>query len=159
MAITMNDLTVNFSHLDRDTLLEDWQWLIGPSKLPTLLTAAGDAFIQDADDGTVHFLDVGRGEIHAVAGSDEELRSLLASKDFVVNYLAVQMVGAMMKAGRRLEPSQIYSFKVPPVLGGQYDLNNVEATEIAVHFSLAGQLHEKVRNLPPGTPIDRFTIG
>lgn len=155
----MNDLTVNFSHLDRDTLLKDWQWLIGLSKLPILLTAAGDAFVQDADDGTVYFLDVGRGEIHAVAGSDEELRSLLASKDFVVNYLAVQMVGAMMQAGRRLEPGQIYRFKVPPVLGGQYDLNNVEATEIAVHFSLAGQLHEKVRNLPPGTPIDRFTIG
>jgi len=159
MAITMNDLTVNFSHLDRDTLLEDWQWLIGPSKLPILLTAAGDAFVQDADDGTVHFLDVGRGELHAVAGSDEELRSLLASKDFVVNHLAVQMVGAMMQAGRRLEPDQIYSFKVLPVLGGQYDLNNIEATDIAVHFSLAGQIHEKVRDLPPGTPIDRFTIG
>ncbi len=158
MAITMNDLTVNFSHLDRDTLLGDWQWLIGPSKLPILLTAAGDAFVQDADDGTVYFLDVGKGELHAVAGNDDELRSLLGSKDFVVNHLAVQMVGAMMQAGRRLEPGQIYSFKVPPILGGQYDLNNVEATDIAVHFSLAGQIHEKVRDLPPGTPIDRITI-
>ncbi len=62
----MNDLTVNFSHLDRNTLLEDWQWLIGPSKLPILLTA-GDAFVQDADDGTVHFLDVGVGQMHPVA--------------------------------------------------------------------------------------------
>ncbi len=158
MAMTMNDLTVNFSHLDRDTLFEAWQWLIGPSKLPILLTAAGDAFVQDAEDATVHFLDVGAGQLHPIAGSAEELSSLLANKDFVVNHLAVQMVGAIMQAGRRLEPGQIYSFKVLPVLGGQYDLNNVEAMDIAVHFSLAGQIHEKVRNLPPGTPIDGFRI-
>ena len=155
----MNDLTVNFSHLDRDTLLQDWFWLIGPSKVPILLTAAGDAFVQDADDGTVHFLDVGTGQLHPIADSPEELRTLLANKEFVVNHLAVQMVGALMQAGKRLEAGQIYSFKVPPVLGGQHALENVEVTDIAVHFSVAGQIHEKVRNLPPGTPVDGFTIG
>jgi len=84
---------------------------------------------------------------------------LLANKEFVVNRLAVQMIGALMQAGMRLEAGQIYRFKVPPVLGGQYALENVEVTDIAVHFSIAGQVHEKVRNLPPGTPIDGFTIG
>lgn len=77
----------------------------------------------------------------------------------MVNRLAVQMIGALMQAGMRLEAGQIYRFKVPPVLGGQYALENVEVTDIAVHFSIAGQVHEKVRNLPPGTPIDGFTIG
>ena len=159
MAITMNDLTVNFSHLDRDTLLEDWSWLIGPARLPILVTAAGDAFVQDADDGTVYFLDVGAGQIHPVASNPEELRSLLADKEFVVNRLAVQMVGALMQAGMKLEPGQVYSFKVPPVLGGQYALNNVEMTDIAVHFSVAGQICRQVRDLPEGTPIDSITIG
>jgi len=158
LAITMNDLTVNFSHLDPDTLLEDWSWLIGLTRLPILVTAAGDAFVQDADDGTVHFLDVGAGQIHPVAGSSEEFRTLVADKEFVVNHLAVQMVGALMQAGMRLGQGQIYSFKVPPVLGGQYALDNVEMTDIAVHFSIGGQICWQSRDLPEGAPVDGFTI-
>lgn len=158
MAITMNDLTVNFSHLDPDTLLEDWSWLIGLTRLPILVTAAGDAFVQDADDGTVHFLDVGAGQIHPVAGSSEEFRTLVADKEFVVNHLAVQMVGALMQAGMRLGQGQIYSSKVPPVLGGQYALDNVEMTDIAVHFSIGGQICRQSRDLPEGAPVDGFII-
>ena len=158
MAITMSDLMVNFSHLDRDTLLEDWAWLIGPTKLPILVTAAGDAFVQDADDDTVHFLDVGAGQIHQVADDPEGLRSSLANKEFVVNHLAVQMVGALMQGGIKLGPGQIYSFKVPPFLGGQYALDNVEVSDIAVHFAITGQVCRQVDDVPPGTPVEGFTI-
>ena len=159
MAITMNDLTVNFSHLDRDTLLEDWSWLIGPNKLPILVTAAGDAFVQDTYDGTVHFLDVGAGQMRPVAGDPDELHSLLANKEFVVNHLAVQMVRALIQSGMRLDAGQIYNFKVPPILGGKYALENVEVTDSAVHFSLTGQICRQAQDLPEGTPIDGFTIG
>lgn len=46
--MTINDLTVNISHLDRETLLSEWQWLIGTTKFPILATLAGDAFVQDS---------------------------------------------------------------------------------------------------------------
>ena len=42
MPLTMNDLTVNFSHLDQARILDDWRWLIGPNRLPILISAAGD---------------------------------------------------------------------------------------------------------------------
>ncbi len=158
MKVTMNDLTVNFSHLDRDTLLEDWRWLIGPSKLPILLTASGNAFVQDADDETVHFLRIGTAELLPIAENEDAFRALLGDDAFVTNYLAVQMVGAMMQKGTRLGPGQIYSFKILPTLGGQYALENVEATDISVHFSLSGQMQQKISALPPGTVIDSFSI-
>jgi hypothetical protein len=50
-AITLNDLTVNFRHLDPMALLDDWRWLIGERKRAVLITALGDAFVQDPDDG------------------------------------------------------------------------------------------------------------
>ena len=52
MRITLSDLTVGFDHLDRAHLLEDWRWLIGSSKQPILLSAVGDAFVHDENDGT-----------------------------------------------------------------------------------------------------------
>jgi hypothetical protein len=148
MVITMKELAINFNHLDYNTLLKDWQWLIGSSKLPILLTAAGDAFVQDAKGGPIHFLDVGKRELNTVAGNDNELHSLLTSKDFVANHFATENVRALIQAGMRLRPGQIYSFKVLPILGGQCTPENVEMSEIASHFSLVGQIHQKIKGLP-----------
>ena len=49
--MTLADLTVDVDHLDRDRLLDDWRWLIGSAKRLVLVSAIGDAFLQDTDDG------------------------------------------------------------------------------------------------------------
>lgn len=158
MVITMKELTVNFNHLNYNTLLADWHWLIRPSKLPILLTASGNAFVQDAEGGPIHFLDVGRGKLHAVAADDNELHSLLTSKGFVATYFNIENVQALIQAGARLRPGQIYSFKILPTQGGQYATENIEATDISVHFSLTGQIQQKIIALPPDAPTDGFSI-
>ena len=156
--MTLDDLTVNFSHLKREEILSDWVWLIGKNKLPILLTASGDAFLQDTNDNSISILDVGAGEVHNVAGSFEEFKELLSDKEFVVNYLAVDMVGDLMQNNIVLNQGQIYSFKKPPILGGEYILENIEPTDIEVHFSITGQIHKKVKDLPAGTPINEVSI-
>jgi hypothetical protein len=158
MAITLDDLTVNFKHLKREDLLSDWQWKIGNTKLPILLTASGDAFVQDTKDGSVHFLDVGAGNLAKVAESVDAFQSLMADKKFVSDHFAVAMIADLKRSGHSLKNGQIYSFKKPPVLGGKYELQNIEPTDIEVHFSIAGQIHEKVSKLKPGTKIDGVTI-
>ena len=65
--MTLDDLTVNFEHVNREGLLSDWIWLIGESKLPILISTIGDAFLEDTDDGTVHHLEVAAGQISRVA--------------------------------------------------------------------------------------------
>jgi hypothetical protein len=156
--MTLDDLTVDFRHLDRRSLLQEWEWLIGSTKLPILLTASGDAFVQDVEDGSVYVLDTGDGSIHQVASSLENFQSLLGKRDFVASYFAVQMLGDLLAAGQRLSPGQIYSYKQPLVLGGQCALDNIECTDIAVHFSIAGQVHRQVSGLPAGTHIAGTSI-
>ena len=95
--MNLDDLTVNYSHLKREEILSDWVWLIGKNKSPILLTASGDAFLQDTNDNSISILDVGAGEVHNVAESFEEFKELLSDKEFVVNYLAVDMVGELIK--------------------------------------------------------------
>jgi hypothetical protein len=158
MAITLNELTVNFDHLERERLLEDWRWLLGPAKQPVLLTAAGDAFVQDEMDGSILLLDVAAGELLRVADDLEGFQALLADREFVTNHFAVEMVAGLRDAGVTLGRGEIYSFRHPPVLGGEYTLENVEPTDIEVHFSLAGQIHRQVRDLPPGAVIRKINI-
>jgi hypothetical protein len=158
MGITIDDLTVNFDHLDQMKILERWTWLIGPSKFPILLTSVGDAFVKDVNDGSIHWLAVGTAELRPIASDLEEFRSLLTDEAFVLDYFAVEAVLALVQAGLVLGPGEIYSLKVPAVLGGKYALDNVAPTNILVHFSLTGQIHEQVKDLPPGTKITGFNV-
>ncbi|MFN8009918.1 MAG: DUF1851 domain-containing protein [Holophagaceae bacterium] len=156
MPITLEDLTVNFRHLNASTLLEDWEWLLGTKKLPILLAAIGNAFVQDVEDGRVHVLDVGSGELRFIAEDSESFRKLLNHREFVADEFVVQIIGDFLLEGPRLLPGQIFSFKRPPVLGGEYAAENLEPTDIEVHFSVLGQIHQQVREMPPGTPISEI---
>ncbi|GLS26416.1 T6SS immunity protein Tdi1 domain-containing protein [Marinibactrum halimedae] len=157
-GMTMNDLTTYFQHLDKAEIVADWEWLIGKGKLPVLITASGDAFLQDSNDGSIYFLDVTAGEFSLVTKSPEEFQLLLSNKEFVSNHFFVQMIGEMKRVGVNLEKGQVYSFKVPPALGGKYEMDNVEVTSIYVHFSVNGQIHKQIKDVPPGTKIDQVTL-
>lgn len=89
-----------------------------------------------------------------VADSIEEFQNLLSDKDFVVRYMAVEMVGDLIQAGQVLEKEQIYSLIIPLVLGGEYTLENLEITDIEVHFSILGQIHQQVKDLPDGASVN-----
>jgi hypothetical protein len=153
VRITLSDIIVSFDHLDRNHLLDDWRWLIGPSKQPILLSAVGDAFVQDETDATIHLLDTAAGSCGLVAADEDEFRALLSDSQWVTDHLAVRVIADFLTNGLRLEPGQIYSWKRPPVLGGEYEFDNAHTTDITVHFSVTGQIHEQVRSLPPGTPV------
>jgi hypothetical protein len=51
---------------------------------------------------------------------------------------------------------QVYDFTPPPVLAGGFDVANVTAMDFVVSLHIAGQLHEQVRDIPPGTAIREF---
>jgi hypothetical protein len=138
--MTLDDLTVNFSHLKRDSLLTDWEWLLKGEYLPILLSASGDAFVQHIGNSQIWWLDTGGAEFSKVAESPEEFNRLLSDKEFVVDCFAVQMVGDLIKSGKTLQQGQIYSLEKPFLLGGEYELDNIEPTDIEVHFSLTGQI-------------------
>jgi len=142
--MTVNDLTVKIDHLDCANLLSDWHWLIGDAKLPILATLAGDMFVQDVADSTIHFLDVVEGTCTEVAADEGSFRALLCDRDFVMKY---------PPAG------QILSWRLPPVVGGSCTADNLDQTDIEVHFSMLGPIWRQASSLPPGTVINKFTTG
>ncbi|USD22511.1 hypothetical protein MJO52_05110 [Microbulbifer variabilis] len=102
--ITLNEITISIQSFDRDSLLSDWSWLIGKTKLPVLATAMGDVFVQD---------------IHSsIVSNGEESQRLLAQKEFILENISVQVIGELRASGNIFEPNNVYSFKTPPILGG-----------------------------------------
>ncbi|EGA71377.1 hypothetical protein VISI1226_14586 [Vibrio sinaloensis DSM 21326] len=138
--MTLDDLTVAFSHIDRNSLLSDWDWLLQGAFLPILISASGDAFVQHVNNGQVWWLDTGGGELIQVSDSVDEFKVKLSNKEFVAEKFAVQMIGDLIQSGKSLSHGQIYSLSKPWLLGGEYEISNIEPTDLEVHFSLLGQI-------------------
>ncbi|MFM2591776.1 T6SS immunity protein Tdi1 domain-containing protein [Vibrio harveyi] len=84
-------------------------------------------------------------------------------EDELVNYtneaLAVEFFSEWLATGN--EPpasSQCVGYKKPLFLGGADIVANLELIDLEVYWGISGQLLEKVRGLPPGTPISNITI-
>ena len=149
--ITLNDLIVRCGELEPESLLSSWRWLIGDGKTPVLVTVMGDACVLDTEDGSVHLLSVGPGTIETAAESFDEFREFLADPDFLMEHFVPGLVADLRARGLVLERGKVYGFKMPPILGGEYVLENLEPTDIAVHFELTGQIYEQARQVPAGT--------
>ncbi len=153
MKITWKDLSINFSSIDGDKLLTDWIWLIGKDKQPIMVTSIGDMFLQDLN-GKIYWLNVGEGLLDIVSENIDDFKSKLKDESQVDEWFMIGLVQEIKESGLELAEGKLYGFKKLPVIGGEYRPDNFELTDLEVHFSLAGQIHQQIRDLPDGTKVN-----
>jgi len=157
MHITWNELTVDFQKHGAENLLQEWRWLLGDSMQLLLVSALGDMFLAD-DKGRVHWLDAGAGQLEQIAESPEEFKRLMQQRENVDQWFVPELVGDLLAGGLRLSPGECFGYKRPPVLGGAIEPDNFEPTDLSVHFSILGQIHRQVKDLPSGARISDIKI-
>jgi hypothetical protein len=150
--MTLNDLTVNISNVNPDSLLSAWQWLFDEKLRPVLVTAMGDVFVQ-SENGAVFYLDTVDAIITKISENGQEFENLLQDVSFVTKTMFPSLIVALRKNNKYLKENTVYSYSIPLALGGSDDPDNIEVTDISVHFEMAGQLHEKIKNLTEGQSI------
>jgi hypothetical protein len=153
MDITWNDLIIDIEQVNVERLIEDWRWLTGKDKTPIIVSSIGDLFLQDTNGG-IYWLNVGEGKLSRVADSADEFEKKLKDDGQVREWFLVDLIAELKAAGHELKEQQVYSYKKLPILNGDYSVDNFEITDIEVHFSFAGQIHQQVKDLPDGTRID-----
>jgi hypothetical protein len=141
-----------------DEVLADWRWLIGPDLRLWHVTMAGDAFLRNPADGSIHFLDTVGGQVERIASGEAEFEAAIESRPSAEKWLMPDVVDGQASLGMRPLANQCLSFKIPPALGGQLDPDNLEPCDIHVHFSIAGQLHRQIKDLPAGTRIGKIAL-
>jgi hypothetical protein len=57
-----------------------------------------------------------------------------------------------------LESGECYDWKVDPALGGKISADEIVKRSFVVKVNISGQLHRQIKDLPPGTKINRVTI-
>jgi hypothetical protein len=135
--------------------LESWSWLDLNGKVPVLASLFGDVFLQSS--AGYWYLDTIEGKLTQVWRTRDEVQATLERPDGQDQYLLGGLAVAAEQRGLILSPSEVYTFVPPPVLGGGFDADHIQTIDFVVGLNLAGQLHEQIRDLPPGTKISGFT--
>ena len=146
---------IDQAHTDWNLALQPWGWLVRERFSLWLVNRFCDCFLTK-DDGSVWMLDVGIGTLEIVAQSKEHFAELADkddSGDKTNDWFLTDLVDQLVATERHLQPRQCYSFKILPVLGGQYAVDNVYVNSIEKHLAAAADMHHQLRDLPDGTPF------
>jgi len=65
----------------------------------------------------------------------------------------IDLTTQLRLSGKRLKDGQLFSYKKLPIIGGDYSVDNFEPSDMEVHFSFAGQIHNQIKDLPDGMKI------
>jgi hypothetical protein len=83
--------------------------------------------------------------------SRADLAADLAGEEGQDRYLyATLATAAAHRRGLRLGVDEVYVFLPPPVLGSGFDVDRIQVFDFVVAVHLAGQLHDQLRDKPPG---------
>jgi len=137
---------------------KEWSWLLNGWVPPLpqrfniwLVNRLGDVFVVNDNDAVLR-LDVGAGTCLEVARSREEFARKLDAANNADLWLRLQLVDSCRQVGMQLGPLECYGFRVPPTLGGKYELANLRPTQLAVHYSYQAYIckQTEIYWVPPG---------
>ncbi|MGW3346206.1 T6SS immunity protein Tdi1 domain-containing protein [Nonomuraea rubra] len=150
------ELTKVFTEEQFEQALESWHWIGLEGKVPVLASLFGDVILR-AEDG-FWWLDAMEGSLTRPWEDADAVQAELNTADGQERYLLAGLAREAAQRGLTLAADQVYDFTRPPVLGGEVSADNLGQIDFVVGLNIAGQIHEQVRDLPPGAPITGITV-
>lgn len=159
MDLAWEDLVIEKGVLDkgRGSLFEDWKWLIPLNANPILLTACGDAFFEHTTS-EISLLDTVQGTFSILAPNYDAWKIALNDQKQFRDWFLVEFLADLLSAKLARKKSECFSPLLPQKIGGSWDPANFKACDPLVHFSVLGQIHRQVKDLPEGTKISGFDV-
>jgi len=148
----ITDYFLDSEGIDWNRSLATWRWLL-PAKFTVWLANPFAELFLVVPDGSVHMLEVNGGILRKVAESRDDFCTKIDDGNNANEWLMIPLVDRMIAAGFTLQPGQCYGFKISPVLGGEYDVENCAPIQVWDYLGANGAFHEKIQNLPDGASV------
>jgi hypothetical protein len=88
-----------------------------------------------------------------VAGSEAELSRLWTDHEFQTDWTVSAWIKAAEPTLGPLKEGQCYGFRIWPVLGGTYEVDNMAIKATLEWLAVSGDVGRQTKDLPPGTEI------
>lgn len=133
-----------------DADLSAWASIIPPGCRVLRSNLFGDMFLL-APDGVIYMFDRGGFSVERIAPSEEVFWREV--HDDPEGWQFRPLADECSRAGKVLMAEQCYAFTRPPVLGGDYSVENVRVAPWQEWFSFTTDLFQQIKDLPDGAVI------
>src|SRR5688572_1710784 len=132
------------SQFDTKAFGQEWRWLVPSTDTPLFISIFGD-WVFGHPNGSLWALSVLEGTYEQIARNASEYNTL--NKSF--EWLDATFIASWQEIAARhgLEPadSECLGWKVHPIIGGKFEVENLAIFNMAVYQSIVGQLHRQLR--------------
>jgi hypothetical protein len=144
----MRAFMIGAERFDTLKLLSDWRWLVPPELTPLVVSMFGDwAF--EARDGSVWALSMLEGTCDRVANILSEFNSLTADFEWLDRVFIAGWQHVAERHGLKPNSDECLGWTIHPMLGGQFNVANLQIFSMCVYQALMGQLHRQARQPGP----------
>lgn len=145
------DLVIDSRVVENDALLSPYSWMFRPEDYAVeVVTTLGDCFLRKIEDGTVHWLDTAEGMLQKVADDISIFKDKLSITGNQMNWFLPHLIDGAKQLGLSRQSGELYAYRDHPRVGGNFKAINLTTRKIAEHFSYTGELHLKMKDVPPG---------
>lgn len=150
-------LEIPLSEVDAPHLLSCWAWLVEVPVEPIALTRFGNWFVSCAD-GAVRRLSILEGSFDLACASVGEFHTRKGEDQQLLDWFHDGMVYSAFRTGLVPAKGEGLGYRIPPILGGSLDRENVTVVSMASWQMFMAQLHDQLRFVPDGSDIQELVI-
>ena len=92
--------------------------------------------------------------LEVVAANREELDNLSRNQEFLEDWYMRALVEQAESKFSSLKPGYKYYLVIPAVLGGGYDISNINTAPLSEIIRLSGHIAKEIKDLPDGAKIE-----
>lgn len=130
--------------------LSSWQPLVPDGARIIATNLFGDAFFVHPSGG-VYMLERGAASVEPVAPSEHGFWKDIV--DDAEGWQLRPLADRCRSGGKILGEGQCYAFAVLPVLGGEYEPDNIWVGSWHEWFALTADIYNQIKDVPDGTPV------
>ncbi len=147
------DYLIDQSGIDWHTCLKGWQHLLPSTFTIWLVNRFGDLFISYPDE-SIHHLDIQLGVITKRGENKKEFLENLLDGTNANEWLYMNYVDQAQNFAMLLKPGECYTFKIPPVLSGEFELENLTIAPVGDVLPFLSTVHAQIKDLPEGAAVN-----
>ena len=139
-------LAISCDDMDCSRLLNEWRWLVPEDAVPLMIGIFGD-WIFSTPDGSHWHLDLLEGQFQRIAKDSNDFNAKKNVKQNRENWFGSNWADIALELGMIPDDDECLGWKIAPVLGGSFSVDNIQVFTLVVYQSCNGQLfHQLARN-------------
>jgi hypothetical protein len=137
------DLAISCEDMDCERLLIEWHRLVPPDATALMIGIFGD-WIFGVPDGSHWHLDLLEGQFRQVARDSTDFNAKKREEKYRDEWFRADWAGIALQNGFRPNRDECLGWKLAPVLGGPFSVENIQVFSLLVYQSINGQLFRQL---------------